>query len=209
VKAISILAQQNALRFRKPLEPFSHTSRTGLCRTKTEIGKCRPETAAQKPAAGKLEFDDLLVRDFRLEAYPTEIPELFTDLEAEPRRRDWLAGARGFEPPDVDRARECHETKESGTKDGTNVHFPDKLLIFLDCWRRGGGIAVAIAVTYSNIIRKGFYPVIIVSQVVPKISIAPLFIVWFGTGTISSLLLAFLVAFFPMDQFGHGIPIGR
>jgi NitT/TauT family transport system permease protein len=61
-----------------------------------------------------------------------------------------------------------------------------------------GGIAVAIAVTYSSIIRKGFYPVIIVSQVVPKISIAPLFIVWFGTGTISSLLLAFLVTFFPM-----------
>jgi NitT/TauT family transport system permease protein len=61
-----------------------------------------------------------------------------------------------------------------------------------------GGIAVAILVTYSSIIRKGFYPVIIVSQVVPKISIAPLFIVWFGTGTLSSLLLAFLVAFFPM-----------
>ena len=39
---------------------------------------------------------------------------------------------------------------------------------------------------------------IVVSQVVPKISIAPLFIVWFGTGTMSSLLLAFLVAFFPM-----------
>jgi NitT/TauT family transport system permease protein len=61
-----------------------------------------------------------------------------------------------------------------------------------------GGILVAILVTYSNIMRKGFYPVIIVSQVVPKISIAPLFIVWFGTGTLSSLLLAFLVAFFPM-----------
>ncbi len=61
-----------------------------------------------------------------------------------------------------------------------------------------GGIAVAILVTYSTIVRKGFYPVIIISQVVPKISIAPLFIVWFGTGTISSLLLAFLVAFFPM-----------
>lgn len=61
-----------------------------------------------------------------------------------------------------------------------------------------GGVAVAIAVTYSSIMRKGVYPVIVVSQVVPKISIAPLFIVWFGTGTISSLLLAFLVAFFPM-----------
>jgi len=62
----------------------------------------------------------------------------------------------------------------------------------------GGGILVAVLVTYSSILRRGFYPIIVVSQVVPKISIAPLFIVWFGTGTMSSLLLAFLVAFFPM-----------
>ena len=61
-----------------------------------------------------------------------------------------------------------------------------------------GGIFVAVLITYSAIVRKGFYPVIVVSQVIPKISIAPLFIVWFGTGTMSSLLLAFLVAFFPM-----------
>jgi NitT/TauT family transport system permease protein len=61
-----------------------------------------------------------------------------------------------------------------------------------------GGIFVAILVTYSRIIRLGLYPVIVVSQIVPKISIAPLFIVWFGTGTVSSLMLAFLIAFFPM-----------
>ncbi len=61
-----------------------------------------------------------------------------------------------------------------------------------------GGVAVAILITYSAALRKGFYPIIIVSQVIPKISIAPLFIVWFGTGTMSSLLLAFLIAFFPM-----------
>ncbi len=61
-----------------------------------------------------------------------------------------------------------------------------------------GGIVVAVLITYSAIIRKGFYPVIVVSQVIPKISIAPLFIVWFGTGAMSSLLLAFLIAFFPM-----------
>ncbi|HLI11618.1 MAG TPA: ABC transporter permease [Alphaproteobacteria bacterium] len=61
-----------------------------------------------------------------------------------------------------------------------------------------GGVAVAVLVTYSRFMRKGFYPIIIVSQVIPKISIAPLFIVWFGTGTVSSLLLAFLIGFFPM-----------
>src|SRR4051812_5364003 len=52
-----------------------------------------------------------------------------------------------------------------------------------------GGIFVAILITYSSIVRKGFYPIIVVSQVIPKVSIAPLFIVWFGTGTMSSLLL--------------------
>lgn len=61
-----------------------------------------------------------------------------------------------------------------------------------------GGVMVAVLVTYSSFLRRGFYPIIVVSQVVPKISIAPLFIVWFGTGTISCLLLAFLITFFPM-----------
>lgn len=61
-----------------------------------------------------------------------------------------------------------------------------------------GGILVAVVITYSSVLRRSFYPIIVVSQVVPKISIAPLFIVWFGTGTMSSLLLAFLIAFFPM-----------
>jgi len=61
-----------------------------------------------------------------------------------------------------------------------------------------GGILVAVVITYSSVLRRSFYPIIVVSQVIPKISIAPLFIVWFGTGTMSSLLLAFLIAFFPM-----------
>jgi NitT/TauT family transport system permease protein len=60
------------------------------------------------------------------------------------------------------------------------------------------GILVAVLITYSSIIRKGFYPIIVVSQVVPKIAIAPLFVVWFGTGGMSSLLLVVLVTFFPM-----------
>src|SRR5215472_9641899 len=61
-----------------------------------------------------------------------------------------------------------------------------------------GGVLLGILITYSATVRKGFYPLIVVSQVVPKISIAPLIIVWFGTGAAASLLLAFLVSFFPM-----------
>ena len=62
----------------------------------------------------------------------------------------------------------------------------------------GGGITVAILITYSRIIRNGFYPLIVVSQIVPKVSVAPLFVIWFGMGNTSRLLLAFLVAFFPV-----------
>src|SRR5258708_5019536 len=52
-----------------------------------------------------------------------------------------------------------------------------------------GGIVVAVMITYSPLLRLGVYPIIVISQVIPKISIAPLFIVWFGTGTMSSLLV--------------------
>ncbi|MCS0503673.1 ABC transporter permease [Ancylobacter mangrovi] len=61
-----------------------------------------------------------------------------------------------------------------------------------------GGVLVAVLITTSPLLRKTLYPTIVVSQVVPKISIAPLFVVWFGTGMTSSLMLAVLVAFFPM-----------
>jgi NitT/TauT family transport system permease protein len=61
-----------------------------------------------------------------------------------------------------------------------------------------GGVLVAVLVTYSAIVRKGFYPLIVVSQIVPKVAVAPLLVVWFGLGGTSRLLLAFLIAFFPM-----------
>src|SRR5580704_3338246 len=60
-----------------------------------------------------------------------------------------------------------------------------------------GGVLLGILITYSVTARKGFYPLIVISQVVPKISIAPLFIVWFGTGAASNLLYRFR-SFYPL-----------
>jgi NitT/TauT family transport system permease protein len=61
-----------------------------------------------------------------------------------------------------------------------------------------GGVLVAILITYSDFVRKGFYPLIVLLQIVPKVAVAPLFVVWFGLGDLSRLLLAFLIAFFPI-----------
>lgn len=61
-----------------------------------------------------------------------------------------------------------------------------------------GGASVAIGFTFSRTLRESVYPLLIISQVVPKVAVAPLFIIWFGTGTLPCLLLGFLIAFFPM-----------
>ena len=48
-----------------------------------------------------------------------------------------------------------------------------------------------------KILEKAVYPVIVFFQLVPKIAIAPLFVVWFGFGLFPKVLLTFLLCFFP------------
>ncbi|MCW4456667.1 ABC transporter permease [Microbacterium sp. MPKO10] len=60
------------------------------------------------------------------------------------------------------------------------------------------GLAVAVVMVYSGGLEKTLYPVILFAQVVPKIAIAPLFIVWLGFGASPKILVAVLMAFFPV-----------
>lgn len=62
----------------------------------------------------------------------------------------------------------------------------------------GIGIGLGILLALSRFFRVGIYPLIVAFQVVPKVALAPLFIVWFGLGMTSRVLLAFVIAFFPM-----------
>ena len=59
-------------------------------------------------------------------------------------------------------------------------------------------IPLALAVAYSRFMEQAVYPVIVFLQIVPKIAIAPLFIIWFGFGFTPKLLLVFLLSFFPI-----------
>jgi NitT/TauT family transport system permease protein len=57
---------------------------------------------------------------------------------------------------------------------------------------------LALLITYSRALESTLYPLIVFLQIVPKIAIAPLFIIWFGFGFTSKLLLVFLLSFFPI-----------
>jgi len=59
-------------------------------------------------------------------------------------------------------------------------------------------VPLALAVAYSRFMEHAVYPVIVFLQIVPKIAIAPLFIIWFGFGFAPKLLLVFLLSFFPI-----------
>jgi NitT/TauT family transport system permease protein len=60
------------------------------------------------------------------------------------------------------------------------------------------GIPLAVAIVTFRALERSIYPLLVASQVVPKVAIAPLFIVWFGFGIFPKVLLVFLIAFFPV-----------
>lgn len=60
------------------------------------------------------------------------------------------------------------------------------------------GIPLAFGIAGSRVFERAVYPLLVASQAVPKVAIAPLLIVWFGFGTMPKVIVAFLIAFFPI-----------
>jgi NitT/TauT family transport system permease protein len=60
------------------------------------------------------------------------------------------------------------------------------------------GIPLAVCVANSRLLNLTLYPILVATQSVPKVAIAPIILVWFGLGIESKLAIAFLVAFFPI-----------
>lgn len=60
------------------------------------------------------------------------------------------------------------------------------------------GIPIAMLIAYSKTVESYVYPLLVFSQSIPKIAIAPLFVVWFGFGIIPKIISAFLLGFFPV-----------
>ena len=68
----------------------------------------------------------------------------------------------------------------------------------------GFGLAVVVSVPVAMLIvsfrwfDRLIYPFLVLLQTVPKIALAPLFVVWFGFGTLPKVLVTFLICFFPV-----------
>jgi NitT/TauT family transport system permease protein len=60
------------------------------------------------------------------------------------------------------------------------------------------GVALAIIITYSRVAREALYPNLVFFQLIPKIALAPLFIIWLGIGSQSRIAFSVFIAFFPV-----------
>lgn len=61
-----------------------------------------------------------------------------------------------------------------------------------------GGITLGIALAVLPLVRRGLYPHVVAFQLIPKVALAPLFILWFGVGSEARLMFVVFMAFFPI-----------
>ena len=61
-------------------------------------------------------------------------------------------------------------------------------------------LSILIALLMDSIpaIRKTLYPLLVISQTIPIIILAPLFIIWFGYGYLPKIIIVILICFFPI-----------
>lgn len=60
------------------------------------------------------------------------------------------------------------------------------------------GVGLGLAVVSSRVVERALYPLLVTSQTIPKVAIAPLFVIWFGFGITPKILIIFLIAVFPI-----------
>jgi NitT/TauT family transport system permease protein len=60
------------------------------------------------------------------------------------------------------------------------------------------GLPVGALIVYARPVELSLYPLLVAFQTMPKAAIAPIFVVWLGTGITSKVLIAFAIAFFPI-----------
>jgi NitT/TauT family transport system permease protein len=60
------------------------------------------------------------------------------------------------------------------------------------------GFLMAVPIAYSRAVEEALFPILVTLQVIPKVALAPLFLVWLGFGLAPKITVAALIAFFPI-----------
>ena len=60
------------------------------------------------------------------------------------------------------------------------------------------GLSIGIVLAWSSLLRRLVNPYLVASQAVPKLALAPMFTLWLGYGIASKVVIAALIAFFPL-----------
>ena len=114
-------------------------------------------------------------------------------------RWDWISGALSIEdflvPAPSDIAESLWRDR-SLLADDAWVTVREVVLGFLIAL--AAGLAFAIALHLSETLRRAFCPLLVASQTIPPVAIAPILVVWFGFGIAPKLFLVALICFFPI-----------
>jgi NitT/TauT family transport system permease protein len=60
------------------------------------------------------------------------------------------------------------------------------------------GVGMAILFSWSSVLHRFLMPLIVTLNMIPKIALAPLFIVWLSFGVVPNMVIAFTICFFPI-----------
>ncbi|MDM8101048.1 MULTISPECIES: ABC transporter permease [Oceanobacillus] len=60
------------------------------------------------------------------------------------------------------------------------------------------GVTLAISMNLSKTLQQAIYPILIASQTIPIIALAPIFVLWFGYSIWSKVIVTIIITFFPI-----------
>ena len=113
----------------------------------------------------------------------------------------WEAAARGFDVPAWLLPPPSAIFAETGSSFGLLMGHAGTTLIEIIlgfALAMGCGASLAAAIAYSPLLERSLYPLVIASQTVPIIAIAPLLLVWVGPEITSKVIVVALISFFPI-----------
>lgn len=114
---------------------------------------------------------------------------------------EWAAGAWGLSSLVLPAPSHIAQALWRGWQTGYWwLHIGHTLLGVALGWLAGAllGFACGLVLGLNARLRRWLMPYVVVSQLTPKLALAPLFILWFGFGTLPTVVMTALICFFPL-----------